>query len=80
MSSFSFSTFSPVPPAVPCSSSSFPTSACKVQRRTISVEIKCFASVSKPKVVVTRERGKNARLVDALFLAKDLWRSWFYHH
>ncbi|GFQ04047.1 uroporphyrinogen-iii synthase chloroplastic [Phtheirospermum japonicum] len=76
MSPFSLSTFGPVPHAIPCSSSSssfLPASAWKLRRRTISLEIKCLASASaplssssNPKVVVTRERGKNGKLIDAL--------------
>ncbi|KAL3617940.1 hypothetical protein CASFOL_038261 [Castilleja foliolosa] len=71
MSPFSISTFFPVPPAIPLSSY-FPVVS-KFQRITISAKIKCVSSASaplssssNPKVVVTRERGKNGKLIDAL--------------
>ncbi|KAL3628259.1 hypothetical protein CASFOL_027305 [Castilleja foliolosa] len=71
MSPFFISTFFPVPPAIPLSSS-FPA-ASKFQGITISTKIKCVASASaplssssNPKVVVAREQGKNGKLIDAL--------------
>ncbi|KAI3465400.1 hypothetical protein Pfo_022063 [Paulownia fortunei] len=70
MAAFSLSTFSPVPPpATPCSSSS----PWQCQSRRVFLKIESFASVSaslppssNPKVVVTRERGKNGKLIEAL--------------
>ncbi|KAK6160733.1 hypothetical protein DH2020_004114 [Rehmannia glutinosa] len=76
MAPFSLSTYSPVPPpAIPCysSSPSFPTFPWQFKSRRITLEIESSASVSaslpsssNPKVVVTRERGKNGKLIDAL--------------
>lgn len=71
MVTFSLSTFFPVPTAIPCSSSSPRQS----QSRRIFLKMEAFASVSaslpssaNPKVVVTRERGKNRKLMDALVI------------
>ncbi|KAI3460256.1 hypothetical protein Pfo_016919 [Paulownia fortunei] len=65
MSPFSLSTLSPVPPAIPCSSFSR-----QFQNRRVFLKIEALASVSaaytSPKVVVTRERGKNSKLINAL--------------
>ncbi|KAL2249655.1 UNVERIFIED_CONTAM: Uroporphyrinogen-III synthase, chloroplastic [Sesamum indicum] len=72
MAPFSLSTFSPVPPpAITCCSSS-PFHR-QFQSRRFFLKIERFASVSasspsssNPKVVVTRERGKNGKLINAL--------------
>ncbi|KAL0325636.1 UNVERIFIED_CONTAM: Uroporphyrinogen-III synthase, chloroplastic [Sesamum radiatum] len=74
MAPFSLSTFSPVPPhAIPCCSSS-PFHR-QFQSRRFFLKIERFASVSasspsssNPKVVVTRERGKNGKLINALVI------------
>ncbi|KAL8058841.1 hypothetical protein ABFX02_03G047300 [Erythranthe guttata] len=71
MAAFSLSNFSPVPAAIQCSSSS---SSSQLRSRRIFLKIEAFASFSanlppsssNPKVVVTRERGKNCKLIDAL--------------
>ncbi|GER53722.1 uroporphyrinogen-III synthase family protein [Striga asiatica] len=74
MAAFSLYTFSTVSTrAIPCY---WPYSR-ESRSRTITIKIRCFASASasasaslpstsNPKVVVTRERGKNAKLIDAL--------------
>ncbi|KAK4429043.1 Uroporphyrinogen-III synthase, chloroplastic [Sesamum alatum] len=78
MAPFSLSTFSPVPPpAIPCCCSSSSSSSSSFHRqfqsRRFFLKIERFASVSaslpsssNPKVVVTRERGKNGKLINAL--------------
>ncbi|KAL7155124.1 hypothetical protein ABFS83_03G053400 [Erythranthe nasuta] len=69
MAAFSLSNFSPVPAAIQCSSSS---SSSQLRSRRIFLKIASFSatlpspSSSNPKVVVTRERGKNGKLIDAL--------------
>ncbi|CAL5383677.1 unnamed protein product [Camellia sinensis] len=72
MAHFSLSSLSPPPP--PSSSSSSSSSSRQLQRRvffrSFTVQSSSSSSVSglssKPKVVVTRERGKNGKLINAL--------------
>ncbi|KAF5955716.1 hypothetical protein HYC85_008572 [Camellia sinensis] len=74
MAHFSLSSLSPPPP--PSSSSSSSSSSRQLQRRvffrsfTVQSSSSSSSSVSglssKPKVVVTRERGKNGKLINAL--------------
>lgn len=71
MATISLSRFSPLSPArLHCSPSFF----CRLKKRTIFLTIESFSSVSasahpsNPKVVVTRERGKNGKLIAALVI------------
>ncbi|XP_059637099.1 uroporphyrinogen-III synthase, chloroplastic isoform X2 [Cornus florida] len=64
MSPLSLSTLSPLPP--PSSSSSSPQLHRRIFFRSLRVEASSSSSNFSPKVVVTRERGKNGKLINAL--------------
>ncbi|XP_057793838.1 uroporphyrinogen-III synthase, chloroplastic [Salvia miltiorrhiza] len=68
MAKTSLSTFSPISPRLLRCSPSL-SSSCQFKNRRIFlniVNLSASTSPSNPKVVVTRERGKNGRLIDAL--------------